>query len=567
MLKTKTYEKFLFFVPILFFIGYYLFFIKNNYCIKVLGDEYGYAASLAYYAGFDWREINSLNNYYAFGYGLLLFPVFLICHSAEMAYRFLIGINILFISCSYVIAYKIVRKYMNEDKNVFYKVLISFFSVSLTSNLFFTQYIMVEVLLSFVFWIIVGIVYLENRENTTFASMLLMVFFSVLGILFHMRFVAVFFAVVLYCGIMLLYPRIQLKKLIVLSLVAAGLLLLWWGLKNNYQNNIYVNNVPENLNLSNDVDAQISRKFSNLLKPEFLLYKIEMIAGELYYAISNSYLIICLLPIFLIQNKRKIFSLNSVYYKHLFIIISYMFSIFIAVVFFEYPTGRFDILAYGRYSEYLIGPVLLWGLILVQKIELKVWTFLSALTCFFAVTFITNNVQDYTDPTPNVFINTSASYWALEKLGYIENSHYLIFKVILITSSVVFFVYKACKANTKSIAMTVIMVILTVFSIYKTSYSYINGCESWSIRWAENVSDIRDYILANNMQDDCYVYVNSFEPKVMMLQYMMYDKTIHCIEDISECKGYIISNTQEKDSLINAGKNEIYNVSNISIWE
>ncbi len=215
----------------------------------------------------------------------------------------------------------------------------------------------------------------------------------------------------------------------------------------------------------------------------------------------------------------------------------------------------------------MIGPVLLWGLILVQKIELKVWTFLSALTCFFAVTFITNNVQDYTDPTPNVFINTSASYWALEKLGYIENSHYLIFKVILITSSVVFFVYKACKANTKSIAMTVIMVILTVFSIYKTSYSYINGCESWSIRWAENVSDIRDYILANNMQDDCYVYVNSFEPKVMMLQYMMYDKTIHCIEDISECKGYIISNTQEKDSLINAGKNEIYNVSNISIWE
>jgi hypothetical protein len=239
----------------------------------------------------------------------------------------------------------------------------------------------------------------------------------------------------------------------------------------------------------------------------------------------------------------------------------------VATVFFVYPYGRFDILTYGRYSEDLIGPVCLWGLILAPQIEKKRKTFIWLAACFLALTVLTNAVQHYEDPTTNSFFNLSASFWALDQLGYSGNSHYVIFKFIILFSLIAFLIYESCRVEVRRKGATVVLLILTCFSVYKTGYAYNNGSEVWAVGWEEDVSNIRDYILTNNMQDECYVYKNGFEPKVLLLQYLMYDETLHITRNPAECDGYIITSAPEEDELKGAGRTEIYRKANISIWD
>ena len=45
--------------------------------IYIIGDEFGYWADAAFFAGKNWSEVGSMNPYYSFGYSLILAPLFL----------------------------------------------------------------------------------------------------------------------------------------------------------------------------------------------------------------------------------------------------------------------------------------------------------------------------------------------------------------------------------------------------------------------------------------------------------------------------------------------------------
>ena len=81
-----------------------LFFVGEKNVPYVLGDEFGYWTSAAYFFGYDWSGIASINGYFSFGYGLLLTPLFLLKDSVLM-YRTAIVMNALFLVGSFVLAY------------------------------------------------------------------------------------------------------------------------------------------------------------------------------------------------------------------------------------------------------------------------------------------------------------------------------------------------------------------------------------------------------------------------------------------------------------------------------
>lgn len=78
-----------------------LFFVGEKNVPYVLGDEFGYWTSAAYFFGYDWSGIASINGYFSFGYGLLLTPLFLLKDSVLM-YRTAIVMNALFLVGSFV---------------------------------------------------------------------------------------------------------------------------------------------------------------------------------------------------------------------------------------------------------------------------------------------------------------------------------------------------------------------------------------------------------------------------------------------------------------------------------
>ena len=61
---------------LLILFGVYAYGIKKICCFTLFPDEFGYWASAANMAGYDWGGGTALGFFYFFGGGFLVFPVF-----------------------------------------------------------------------------------------------------------------------------------------------------------------------------------------------------------------------------------------------------------------------------------------------------------------------------------------------------------------------------------------------------------------------------------------------------------------------------------------------------------
>lgn len=78
---------------ILLLIGFCGYFVSQSYGFLLYPDEFGYWTYAAMLAGYDWSDVVSLGSYYSYGYSLILFPIFILCKNAVIAYRVAIAVN------------------------------------------------------------------------------------------------------------------------------------------------------------------------------------------------------------------------------------------------------------------------------------------------------------------------------------------------------------------------------------------------------------------------------------------------------------------------------------------
>ena len=95
------------FITFLFCV--YEYSITRVYGFILFPDEFGYWSYAAKLAGYDWSDIVSLGSYYSYGYSLILFPIFLLCKDAILAYRVAVSINFVLLAGGYVILLGIVK--------------------------------------------------------------------------------------------------------------------------------------------------------------------------------------------------------------------------------------------------------------------------------------------------------------------------------------------------------------------------------------------------------------------------------------------------------------------------
>lgn len=76
---------------------FWLFGIDSTYGFSIFPDEFAYWSYAAQAAGYDWSDIMSLSSYFSYGYGYVLFPVFVLCKDAVTAYRVAVGLNFVFL--------------------------------------------------------------------------------------------------------------------------------------------------------------------------------------------------------------------------------------------------------------------------------------------------------------------------------------------------------------------------------------------------------------------------------------------------------------------------------------
>ena len=150
---------------ITFLLCFYGYNIGRVYGFIFFPDEFGYWAYAAKAAGYDWSEMVSLGSYYSYGYSLILFPIFKLCHNSVMAYRIAVTLNFILLGIAYFLLLFLANhllKKREKERIAFYAAIAVFYP----SWLFFAQTTMVENVLMTVFVLITVLLYdyLENNR-------------------------------------------------------------------------------------------------------------------------------------------------------------------------------------------------------------------------------------------------------------------------------------------------------------------------------------------------------------------------------------------------------------------
>lgn len=138
--------------------------------IGYIGDEFGYWGSGAQIAGLHWENLLAENAYYAYGYGLLLAPLFLFSLPPVVMYKAAVAGNIAMLLGSFELARYLGKRLFPQEKEGI--VLAVSLAVTLLSNNIFQISIGApETLLYFLFWCIAVCMFKTIQDRSVPAVM------------------------------------------------------------------------------------------------------------------------------------------------------------------------------------------------------------------------------------------------------------------------------------------------------------------------------------------------------------------------------------------------------------
>ncbi len=345
--------------------GYKIFDLST---IHVLYDEFGYTATAAYYNGYDWSSVAEHSAYYSYGLGLLLAVIMRISNgNMILYYRLCIGMNILLLVISFIIACEIGKKLFDSVPE--YIVILAAFGISFYSNtLVQTNILWTETLLYFLFWVSCWLL-LKAFESSKLKYFIGLAVCNVYMYMVHQRTLAIIiasFMIVVGWGII----KKEFKSIIFFNGILLVCLYISYLLKSDVQNNLWGMEI-----LSKDVNdygGQLSKVIEIITSWEGMKAFLLSFSGKVYYIFAASLMIVNghLSGLGQLIKEKKSKDLGI----YIYIILCLCGAIGISAIFMLHG-NRQDTLIYGRYTEYVIGPVLLIGLLFLweHKVSKKVF--------------------------------------------------------------------------------------------------------------------------------------------------------------------------------------------------
>lgn len=353
--------------------------------IYIIGDEYGYWAAGAYFAGMDWSEVTTLNSYYSYGYGFLLTLILYVAPDMIWAYKAAIVLNTVMVLSSFFLLIKISEKLFSRIQKK-YSILLCGCVVLYSNVVFQAQTTQAEILLFFLFCLMVYIL-LKFLETGSLFSGLLTSVISAYMFMVHMRCIAIWVAWII--TVLLLFGKKQYHKGCILLILILGILLLWAGLmmKNVIKENAYLTSLAEEKvgeeelavveNNTNEFSGQVEN-IKRLFTMEGLKQFIVGYLGKIYYLCVSTfliifwavrYLVLCIKDFFM-ENRKDQTVQRSAFFSF-FLLLSLILTVAVSALF-MITVYRQDNLVYGRYNEHILGPFLLIGLMELTKEQEKI---------------------------------------------------------------------------------------------------------------------------------------------------------------------------------------------------
>lgn len=478
--------------------------IQYNQTIGVWGDEFGYWQGAAYILNKDWSSIASTNAYYSYGIGIILAPImFLFSSNTVVMYQVTLLLEAILLSSCVLTAYSCLCQ-LKLCESDFLKIIIAMVTILYPSNLVFVRTTLAEIMLIFLSWQIFYFL-IKFSASQKVSQAIILIVLSTYAFLVHQRALAILIAVII--SISVVY-RINLfnKKNIIITVVFLILLLLSMNYKKNYINSFYSSAIPETLSLNDfeGVKYKIIQTLSNWngIKQLFL-----SAIGKFYYLVVASYFFVfygiyrCVKEI---VSKKK--ENNTLIGKliYIYILISFLLAFGLGVVSmaFGYET-RTDILIYGRYAEYILGPLILVGMAsLIDNPRMMIRPALVGVIIIGIFSAIVYNVIPVGAQNSNMWLNCTGLSDLIYKRNYGEDIVIMLGTKRCLIISVAMLLVLNMKFLSKKPVVIATFLGLSALWIHIAFYTWNYG----GLPWKADIYINQKKVLNNIVSEDFAVY-------------------------------------------------------------
>ena len=266
-----------------FLAGFALIRTGSLYGFSFFPDEFSYWAYAADLAGYDWSELVSLGSYFSFGYGWLLFPIFILCRDAVAAYRAAVCLNFVFLAGAYALLVYAAGKLLPDREMP--AGLFGAAAVLTPWNLFYAQTTLTESFLIFLY-AAAGVLLLRYLEKDRLSVLAGLVLVLSGAYTVHMRTVGILLSALLALFIHLL-PKRKIRWHFLAAVGLTGLLLgAAWVMKRYALEHIYGGIDPE-LTAGNDYSGQLDQLRYICTGEGFRDFLITVLGGFLYLGLAS----------------------------------------------------------------------------------------------------------------------------------------------------------------------------------------------------------------------------------------------------------------------------------------
>ncbi len=509
----------------------------NQIC--VLNDEFGYWGTAAYFAGYDWTGLSGTSPYYGFGiapFYALLFKVF---KDVTIIYKGAIVLNAFMLVAAFFLSLSCCKKMFPRMAD-FYRILFCTFLTLYPNNLVQSQIAWTETILYLWFWVccymIISIYEKPRRYKAVLYGAWLLY-----GMMIHQRVLGVICAGVVIILFLKIINRIDWKFFMLFLGTVVISFVLFYVIKGYLNDNFWVS-ISDTIASKNNMSGQV-KKIEKIFSIEGLVDFFYEVCGQAFYLIVST----CFLVFgFLFEGGKRIVQiLKSLMKKKkivcgkygvvvIFVFIAFVATFLISTISTAGLTNRGDTLLYGRYNEFLIGPVLLIGLHAFYTAKQKWQTFAVVTGIGVCIAYVVNHVfaNHYFSAfycTNCVGVATSFS----ESAYYNAGTYSAFVKVML----AVFLVLLLISSRFADKIMYVLggVCILTMLWIPAAEYNNENTYQLQQ-NFSENVVDVVEFIEGEKAEETIYYVADDWgadafqreisDRGIKYIQFYLYDKKI-----------------------------------------
>lgn len=361
----------------LLFLGFILVSISGIMQINHLNssllasDSFVYLANAATISGYDWSDLLSQSQYYGYGYSILLVPLFALFKHTSYLYNSVVVLNTILLVGIYLCGYQFSRKILFDNKT---SVLLAITSALYCGNISSVKFALADILVIFLFWLMVLLI--QNiMVKVSYLKCVLLAFLSVYIYATHQRALGVMIASIFLVFILLAIKKMKISHGIAFISVFVFLFILHVVAKKYFQSFRLGNNLGTDWNDYSGLINNVKEILSSVNSfGRFLIAAV----GQLYYLLMSSFLLVgwgivsAIITIkkgfkkrntTIANEKRALFSTGIV---SIFLCLSFVFTLGISSIKAYIPT-RADHLIFGRYIEFLSGPLIILAFYLFKN--------------------------------------------------------------------------------------------------------------------------------------------------------------------------------------------------------